>query len=348
MAYFPFMIQLDDKQCLIVGGGAVAARKAAQMCEFGACVTVVAPEICAELLAIADMERIDETAGIVENIDGNCQKKPERIRVWKREVTEADISGMDVVIMATDDAELNSQYAELCRSKHILVNVVDVKKDCDFYFPAIIKQGEVVVSVSTGGNSPMLASKIKKDIRQTLRTDYGQIADELGAIREKILAEEPDERARKRRFAAIVEAKMQEQRIRIGTRGSRLAQIQTDMVIEQLKKRHPELQLYAIGTNSAATTSMMKAGADFGATGENPCIVNAKNSDIIIGPIGIVMANSLLGEITPAIATAIGDSHAFKILIPVNRCNHYVVGCQEAGLGEYIRLVCEKVDSMLS
>ena len=119
-------------------------------------------------------------------------------------------------------------------------------------------------------------------------------------------------------------------------------------VIEQLKKRHPELQLYAIGTNSAATTSMMKAGADFGATGENPCIVNAKNSDIIIGPIGIVMANSLLGEITPAIATAIGDSHAFKILIPVNRCNHYVVGCQEAGLGEYIRRVCEKVDSMLS
>ena len=119
-------------------------------------------------------------------------------------------------------------------------------------------------------------------------------------------------------------------------------------VIEQLKKRHPELQLYAIGTNRAATTSMMKAGADFGATGENPCIVNAKNSDIIIGPIGIVMANSLLGEITPAIATAIGDSHAFKILIPVNRCNHYVVVCQEAGLGEYIRLVCEKVDSMLS
>ena len=74
MAYFPFMIQLDDKQCLIVGGGAVAARKAAQMCEFGACVTVVAPEICAELLAIADTERIDETAGIVENIDGNCHK----------------------------------------------------------------------------------------------------------------------------------------------------------------------------------------------------------------------------------------------------------------------------------
>ena len=258
------MIQLDDKQCLIVGGGAVAARKAAQMCEFGACVTVVAPEICAELLAIADTERIDETAGIVENIDGNCQKKPERIRVWKREVTEADISGMDVVIMATDDAELNSQYAELCRSKHILVNVVDVKKDCDFYFPAIIKQGEVVVSVSTGGNSPMLASKIKKDIRQTLRTDYGQIADELGAIREKILAEEPDERARKRRFAAIVEAKMQEQRIRIGTRGSRLAQIQTDMVIEQLKKHYPDVQFEKVIVTTKGDKQKEAAISSFG------------------------------------------------------------------------------------
>ena len=264
MAYFPFMIQLDDKQCLIVGGGAVAARKAAQMCEFGACVTVVAPEICAELLAIADTERIDETAGIVENIDGNCQKKPERIRVWKREVTEADISGMDVVIMATDDAELNSQYAELCRSKHILVNVVDVKKDCDFYFPAIIKQGEVVVSVSTGGNSPMLASKIKKDIRQTLRTDYGQIADELGAIREKILAEEPDERARKRRFAAIVEAKMQEQRIRIGTRGSKLAQIQTDMVIEQLKKHYPDVRFEKVIVTTKGDKQKEAAISSFG------------------------------------------------------------------------------------
>ncbi len=118
-------------------------------------------------------------------------------------------------------------------------------------------------------------------------------------------------------------------------------------VIELLKKSHPELELYAIGTNSIATAAMMKAGADFGATGENPCIVNAQDSDIIIGPIGIVFANSLLGEITPAIATAIGASKAYKILIPVNRCNHYVVGCSEQSLTEYIRQVCEKVEAML-
>lgn len=118
-------------------------------------------------------------------------------------------------------------------------------------------------------------------------------------------------------------------------------------LIEQLKKRHPEQELYAIGTNSIATSAMLKAGADYGATGENPCIVNAGDSDIIIGPVGIVFANALLGEITPAIATAVGASKAYKILIPMNRCNHYIVGCEEAGISEYIRLACEKVDTLL-
>ena len=118
-------------------------------------------------------------------------------------------------------------------------------------------------------------------------------------------------------------------------------------VIEQLKEKHGELELFAIGTNSIATSAMLKAGADYGATGENAVIVNAADSDIIIGPIGIVFANALLGEITPAIATAIGASKAYKILIPVNRCNHYVAGCTEASMREYIKLAINKIESML-
>ena len=118
-------------------------------------------------------------------------------------------------------------------------------------------------------------------------------------------------------------------------------------IIEQLKKLHPEQELYAIGTNALATAAMLKAGADYGATGENPCVVSAEDSDIIIGPVGIVVANALLGEITPAIATAVGVSKAYKILIPMNRCNHYIVGCDENGLSDNIRMVCEKVDSLL-
>ncbi len=97
-----------------------------------------------------------------------------------------------------------------------------------------------------------------------------------------------------------------------------------------------------MGTNSAATQAMIKGGADFGATGENPMIVNCKDADMIIGPIGILIADSLLGEITPAMAVAVGSSSAYKILIPVNRCNHHIVGCQEAPLGEYLQQVCQE------
>lgn len=118
-------------------------------------------------------------------------------------------------------------------------------------------------------------------------------------------------------------------------------------VIEQIKKRHDDLELYAIGTNSIATSAMLKAGADNGATGENAVIINAADSDIIVGPIGIVFANALLGEITPAIATAVGASKAYKILIPVNRCNHFVAGCAEAPMSDYIRIAVDKIESMI-
>ena len=118
-------------------------------------------------------------------------------------------------------------------------------------------------------------------------------------------------------------------------------------IIEQIKKKHSNLELYAIGTNSIATSAMLKAGADNGATGENAVIVNAADSDIIVGPIGIVFVNALLGEITPSIATAVSSSKAYKILIPVNRCNHYVAGCEEAPMGDYIRIAIDKIESMI-
>ena len=114
-------------------------------------------------------------------------------------------------------------------------------------------------------------------------------------------------------------------------------------VVEQLKSCLPEDEILAIGTNSIATAAMLKAGADEGATGENPAIVGSRTADVIIGPIGIVIADSLLGEITPNMAVAIGQSHAKKLLIPVNRCNHYIVGCQNNTLSDYINMVCEEV-----
>ena len=118
-------------------------------------------------------------------------------------------------------------------------------------------------------------------------------------------------------------------------------------VIEQLKKRFPSLETYAIGTNSIATSAMLKAGADAGATGENPVVVNCADADLITGPMGIITANALLGEITPKMAAAVSESRAQKLLIPVNRCSVTVVGVTELPLGEYVKLAVQKAKELL-
>ena len=110
-------------------------------------------------------------------------------------------------------------------------------------------------------------------------------------------------------------------------------------LVEMLKKSCPEDEILAIGTNSIATAAMLKAGA----AGENPAVVTSRTADIIVGPMGIVIADSLMGEITPKMAVAIGQSPAKKVLIPVNRCQHFVVGCRDVSMGEYVKLAVEEV-----
>ena len=106
-------------------------------------------------------------------------------------------------------------------------------------------------------------------------------------------------------------------------------------------------ELIAIGTNTLATAAMLKAGAVNAATGENPIVVNAKSADIIVGTIGITVADALLGEITPKMAKAIGQSNALKILVPMNKCSVYVVGTKEISVTEAVTLAVEKVKEML-
>lgn len=117
-------------------------------------------------------------------------------------------------------------------------------------------------------------------------------------------------------------------------------------IIERLKHNFPDALVTAIGTNATATATMLKGGADQGATGENPAIVAAGDSDILIGPIGMVIADSLLGEITPAMALAIGQSRAKRILIPVNRCNNLIVGVPDLSVSRLIDEVVSIVDGM--
>lgn len=108
----------------------------------------------------------------------------------------------------------------------------------------------------------------------------------------------------------------------------------------------PDAELTAVGTNSLAASAMLKAGAARAATGENAVLVNARRADVIVGPLGIVIADALLGEITPAMAAAVGQADAKRILIPVNHCDNYVVGIADVPVGTLVQSAAQKVKAL--
>ena len=118
-------------------------------------------------------------------------------------------------------------------------------------------------------------------------------------------------------------------------------------LVESIKKSFPHLEIMAVGTNSAASDVMRRAGADRVATGENPVIVACRSAQIIVGPIGIVIADSLLGEITPAMAAAVCQSSAARVLIPINHCDNIVVGVPDQPIGQLVAAAVEKVKELI-
>ena len=107
-------------------------------------------------------------------------------------------------------------------------------------------------------------------------------------------------------------------------------------IIATIKKDYPEVHILAVGTNTIATSAMLKAGADEAATGENSVVVASRQADIIIGPIGIVVADSMLGEITPTMARAVAQSDSKRILIPFNNCQNYIAGVSDLNTGKLV------------
>ena len=108
-------------------------------------------------------------------------------------------------------------------------------------------------------------------------------------------------------------------------------------LVELLVKNFPDAEIGATGTNSIATETMLKGGPSFAATGENAILFNAAEADVIIGPAGIIMANALHGEISPAIAMAVSSSKAKVVLIPMNHCRAYIAGVEEKKVAEYLQ-----------
>ena len=118
-------------------------------------------------------------------------------------------------------------------------------------------------------------------------------------------------------------------------------------VVTAVRTRFPDVTITAVGTNAAATTAMLRAGADEGATGENAAVVCCRRADVVIGPVGIVIADAMLGEVTPRMAVAVGQSAAKRILIPVNHCANFIAGVADLSVGRLVDLVVAELEKTI-
>lgn len=179
MKVFPFMRPLEGKRCLLVGGGAIALRKAEKLCPFGVRLYVCARE-CADF-------------------------SPFGAEILQGEYSPRLLEGMDVAVAATDDRELNARVARDCRARGIPVNSVDDVQNCDFFFPALIVRGEVVVGISTGGASPALAAVLREYLESCLPAGLEEVAVRAQALRKSLPADEYKQRVRELFYAALGE-----------------------------------------------------------------------------------------------------------------------------------------------
>ena len=169
MGYFPFFMDLEGREGLVVGGGAVALRKLQKLLPYGPRLTVAAPELLAEIEALPGLTRL------------------------RRTFAPAMLEGKGFVIAATDDREVNRGIAALCRERGIPVNAVDDKEQCTFLFPALVKRGDLTVGVSTAGASPSAAAWVGRRVSERLPEDFGELLDYLASLRpmvQKRVAEE--------------------------------------------------------------------------------------------------------------------------------------------------------------
>ena len=119
-------------------------------------------------------------------------------------------------------------------------------------------------------------------------------------------------------------------------------------LVSGVKRSFPEVEIIAVGANSVATGAMLKAGADHAATGENAVMVGCRNADLIAGPVGIVIADALYGEITPAMALAVAQSKAKRILIPYQHCDNIIAGVPELSVGKLIQCAVDEIGKFVN
>jgi precorrin-2 dehydrogenase/sirohydrochlorin ferrochelatase len=170
MSLFPMFLKLTARRCVVVGAGAIAESKIESLLAAEAQVTVVAPEA---------LPRVREWAE-----GGDI--------VWeRREYREGDLEGAFLAVAATATPEVNRAVFAEATERGVLINAVDDPPFCDFYFPSIVKRGELQIAISTAGESPALAQRLRKEINAALPLDVGEWLMELGRLRREVTAVEP-------------------------------------------------------------------------------------------------------------------------------------------------------------
>jgi precorrin-2 dehydrogenase len=187
MGYLPLFLDVSGRPCMVVGGGAVAARKAAALLDAGARVTVVSPRLCAPLARLSREGGLSHIA---------------------REYRRGDMRGSLLVYAATDDAGLHRELAAEARELAILLNVADQPELCSFTAPAVISRGALKIAISTGGASPALAARLRRELEERIGAEYGAALQILRAARRHLRAAGLDSASRAARLRALADSEL--------------------------------------------------------------------------------------------------------------------------------------------
>jgi precorrin-2 dehydrogenase/sirohydrochlorin ferrochelatase len=174
---FPMFLKLTWRPCLVVGAGEIGESKIARLLETDAKVRVVAPEATPQVQSWAQSRKIEW-----------------RQRTWE----PGDLDGMFLVVAATPSTEVHERIFEEATRRGVLCNIVDVPTLCDFYYPAVVQRGALQIAISTTGQSPALAQRLRKELEAHFGTEYAAWLEQLGQEREKLFAEPRDPEERKR------------------------------------------------------------------------------------------------------------------------------------------------------
>jgi precorrin-2 dehydrogenase/sirohydrochlorin ferrochelatase len=202
MTLFPMFMKLEGRPCLVVGAGVIGEPKIGSLLTSGASLRVIAPQVSP---AVSEWAR----AGAI---------------VWEaREFKVTDLDGVFLVIAATSSREVNGAIFHEAQQRNILCNVVDDPEYCDFYYPAVVRRGDLQLAISTNGHSPALAQRIRRELEIQFGPEYGEWLEELGKIRQQLFASgmNPDERRRLLHELASREAfeRMQSAGMKVGEIG---------------------------------------------------------------------------------------------------------------------------------